>query len=66
MKVNSKLPIDIINELALKIPSQVLFDIDKRITDWRVAGGKDDDVYMWQQARYAQNWSKYLETKDGL
>lgn len=34
------------------IPIEVLIDVDKRITDWKVAGGKDSDAYIQQQLRY--------------
>lgn len=49
-----KLPINVINELANKLSAEVLIDIMKRMTDWKAAGGKDDDAYMWQQVRYAE------------
>lgn len=28
------------------IPINVLQDVDKRIADWRAAGGKDSDAYI--------------------
>lgn len=34
------------------IPANVLQDVDKRISDWRAAGGKDDDPYIQQQLRH--------------
>lgn len=34
------------------IPIEVLIDVDKRITDWKAAGGKDSDPYIQQQLRY--------------
>lgn len=34
------------------IPINVLQDVDKRIADWRVAGGKDSDTYIQNQLRY--------------
>lgn len=34
------------------IPIKVLQDVDKRIADWRVAGGKDSDAYIQNQLRY--------------
>ena len=34
------------------IPIEVLIDVDKRITDWKAAGGKDSDAYIQQQLRY--------------
>lgn len=34
------------------IPASVLQDVDKRISDWKATGGKDDDPYIQQQLRY--------------
>jgi hypothetical protein len=34
------------------IPINVLQDVDKRIADWRAAGGKDSDAYIQNQLRY--------------
>lgn len=34
------------------IPAPVLQDVDKRIADWRAAGGKDSDAYIQNQLRY--------------
>ena len=33
------------------IPASVLQDVDKRIADWRAAGGEDNDQYIQQQLR---------------
>lgn len=41
--------------LNAKLPAEVIKDIDKRITDWLAAGGKEDDPYIKQQFRYAEN-----------
>lgn len=35
------------------IPASVLQDVDKRIADWRAAGGEDNDQYIQQQLREA-------------
>lgn len=40
------------------IPASVLQDVDKRITDWRAAGGKDNDQYIQQQLRYLKRVEK--------
>lgn len=40
------------------IPASVLQDVDKRIADWRVAGGKDNDQYVQQQLRYLKRVEK--------
>ena len=34
------------------IPIEVLMDVDKRITDWKAAGGKDSDTYIQNEVRY--------------
>lgn len=34
------------------IPIEVLKDVDKRITDWKAAGGKDSDTYIQKDAQY--------------
>ena len=34
------------------IPIKVLQDVDRRIADWRAAGGKDSDAYIQNQLRY--------------
>ncbi|WMJ79559.1 hypothetical protein RBU49_11730 [Clostridium sp. MB40-C1] len=51
MKINSISDLD-----KYSIPSVVLEDINKRITDWLVAGGKEDDLYIKQQLRYAEKF----------
>ena len=55
LAATTKLPRDI----ALK----VLMDVNLRITDWRSSGGNDDDAYIEQQVRYAENVAKAYETK---
>lgn len=40
------------------IPINVLQDVDKRIADWRAAGGKDNDQYVQQQLRYLKRVEK--------
>ena len=37
------------------LPVYVMNDIDKRISDWLAAGGTDEDPYIYQQYRYAEN-----------
>ena len=37
------------------LPVYVMNDIDKRIFDWLAAGGTDEDPYIYQQYRYAEN-----------
>ncbi|WP_198523873.1 DUF6877 family protein [Bacillus cereus] len=45
-----------INEIASKLPLPVLQDINNRIRDWIVSGGNEDDEYIGQQLRFAQNY----------
>lgn len=47
-----------INEIASKLPLPVLEDINNRIRDWIVSGGTEDDEYIGQQLRFAQNYLK--------
>lgn len=54
-------PLEEINAIAHKIPTVALEDINGRIKDWIVSGGKEDDPYMHQQLRYAQNIVKSQE-----
>lgn len=48
-------PIREIAKIAHQLPLAVLQDINKRITDWMASGGKEDDPYIEQQLRFAQN-----------
>lgn len=47
-----------LNEIASKLPLPVLQDINNRIRDWIVSGGEEDDEYIGQQLRFAQNYLK--------
>ena len=47
-----------INEISSKLPLPVLQDINNRIRDWIVSGGDENDEYIGQQLRYAQNYLK--------
>ena len=42
--------------LQAKLPVVVIKDIEKRITDWLATGGSEDDPYIRQQFRYAENF----------
>lgn len=44
------------------IPIKVLQDVDKRIADWRAAGGKDSDAYIQNQLRYLKRVEKAVNT----
>ncbi|MGR3774599.1 DUF6877 family protein [Bacillus paramycoides] len=45
-----------INEITSKLPLPVLQDIHNRVRDWIVSGGNEDDEYIGQQLRFAQNY----------
>ncbi|WP_242291273.1 DUF6877 family protein [Bacillus cereus group sp. BfR-BA-01356] len=47
-----------INEIASKLPLPILQDINNRIRDWIVSGGEENDEYIGQQLRFAQNYLK--------
>lgn len=40
------------------IPIKVLQGVDKRIADWKVAGGKDSDAYIQNQLKYLKRVEK--------
>lgn len=45
-----------INEIASKLPLCMLQDIHNRIRDWLASGGDENDPYIGQQLRFAQNY----------
>ncbi|WP_170953305.1 DUF6877 family protein [Bacillus thuringiensis] len=47
-----------INEMASKLPLSVLQDINNRIRDLIVSGGEENDEYVGQQLKFAQNYLK--------
>lgn len=48
---------DLNNNLYL-LPTEVVEDINKRITNWLSAGGTLEDNYIKQQFRFAENFIK--------
>ncbi|WP_194287442.1 DUF6877 family protein [Gracilibacillus oryzae] len=44
-----------IMKISSKLPFVILQDINQRIGDWLASGGKEDDPYIEQQLRFAQN-----------
>lgn len=55
----NKLPVDRLAELAPRLPDEVMNDIRIRMGDWLVSGGSQNDPYMWQQVRFAENWIEF-------
>lgn len=53
----SKTAMQQLSELSLQLPLNVLKDIDHRVSDWLAEGGDENDPYIWQQVRYAKNYS---------
>lgn len=51
---------DLPNDIALA----VLIDVEKRITDWKASGGNDEDDYIEQQAKYAENMAIAYSKKE--
>ncbi|EQF22280.1 hypothetical protein QEW_4449 [Clostridioides difficile CD160] len=59
--MENKVHINNIQQLndALKkynIPSIILEDVDRRITNWFADGGNENDAYIKQQYRYIENF----------
>lgn len=59
-----------ISEAASHIPGNialvVLTDVEKRISDWKASGGKDEDPYMEQQVRYVENVADVFKQKHSI
>ncbi|TYP68910.1 DUF6877 family protein [Paenibacillus methanolicus] len=43
-------------DIAPKLPTPVLDDINRRIGDWLAMGGSENDEYIAQQLRYARRF----------
>lgn len=50
--------------LKARLPAEVIRDIEKRITDWLATGGSEDDPYIKQQFRYAENFLRMTRGND--
>lgn len=59
MKINT-----IEDLLKARLPVEVVRDIEKRITDWLATGGNEDDPYIKQQIRYAENFLRMTRGND--
>lgn len=44
-----------LNQIASQLPLPVLQDINQRVGDWIACGGNENDEYIGQQLRYAEN-----------
>ncbi|WP_187294099.1 DUF6877 family protein [Bacillus cereus] len=45
-------------EISSELPYPVLRDINDRVRDWLASGGGENDPYIAQQLRFAQNYLK--------
>lgn len=53
-------PIQIVEALFPLLPKKLLVDINGRMEDWIRSGGKSNDNYMYQQARVAENYYRFI------
>lgn len=53
-----------LNRLPADVAIEVGSDIDKRVTDWLAAGGKEDDGYIMQQVIYAESAANVYTRKE--
>jgi hypothetical protein len=49
-------PIQEIASISKHLPTEVLRDINSRISDWLASGGNENDPYIKQQLRYAKRF----------
>lgn len=52
-----------INKLSSQLPLVVLQDIHDRVRDWLASGGEENDSYIGQQLRFAENYLKVRGTE---
>ena len=54
---------------AEKLPTDLAFvvleDVNKRINDWLLSGGKANSVYIEQQVRYVEDIAKFCGVEEG-
>lgn len=53
-----------LNKLPDNVAIKIGTDIDKRISDWLAAGGKEDDGYIMQQVIYAESAANVYTRKE--
>lgn len=53
-----------INKMPDEVAVQVLSDVDKRISDWLASGGSEEDPYIEQQVRYAEEVANIYDKGD--
>lgn len=57
---SNKTALQILSELIgnspVRLPIELLTDVNKRTSDWLASGRGEDDPYIWQQVRYAKNY----------
>ena len=51
-------------EVYAYLPTEVMQDIDKRVGDWLAMGGGEDDPYIHQQLKYAENILNLMEVAE--
>jgi hypothetical protein len=61
---NNKTYLEQINDLSHLLPLEILQDINKRVTDWLVSGGNENDPYIEQQLRFAKNFINFSKNKN--
>jgi len=52
--------INLLSKYIDQVPSELLYDVDKRISDWLSSGGDLKDDYIIQQYKYIE---RYIEMK---
>lgn len=50
-----------VDKLPPNVALKVIVDVNDRITDWIASGGNEDDPYIEQQVRYAENVAEAYE-----
>jgi len=52
-----------INKLSSQLPLVVLQDIHNHVRDWLASGGEENDSYIGQKLRFAENYLKARGTE---